>query len=111
MNAKEELLDELTRIPKAIGESFTIRCCEIRVADIGSEGNVTISLKEGYTEEEYQAFLDRLDFDYDAGYGLQYIDGTVWFTDPAVWLERGEYDGSEWWRLVYCPHIPKYLLK
>lgn len=46
--------------------------------------------------DEYLASLDKLDFEYDNGYGGQELYGTIVFTD-GTWLERGEYDGSEWW--------------
>ncbi|QNI21485.1 hypothetical protein [Salmonella phage 3sent1] len=32
--------------------------------------------------------------------------GNVWFTD-GTWLERGEYDGSEWWEYKATPAIPE----
>jgi hypothetical protein len=63
-------------------------------------------LKQNYTQEEYKSFLSSLDFEYDDGYGLQQLFGIVWFTDDT-WLERGEYDGSEWWEYNKTPEIPK----
>ena len=53
--------------------------------------------------------LDKLDFDYDDGYGIQELFGIVWFKDGS-WLERGEYDGSEWWTYKFTPEIPQELL-
>jgi hypothetical protein len=46
----------------------------------------------------------RLNVDYDAGYGGQEIatDLVVVFADGS-WLERGEYDGSEWWVYKCAP--------
>ena len=40
--------------------------------------------------------LATLDFEYDNGYGSQELFGEIIFKDGS-WLERGEYDGSEWW--------------
>ena len=40
--------------------------------------------------------LPMLDFEYDDGYGGQYLYGYIWYTD-GTWSERGEYDGTEWW--------------
>jgi hypothetical protein len=65
-------------------------------------------LKVGHTEEDYQAFLDTLDFEYDAGYGLQEVFGTIWFVD-GTWMTRWEYDGSEGWEYHTVPQIPDYL--
>lgn len=53
-------------------------------------------LKEGYTQEELQTFIDETDVEYDTGFGGQELYGYVMFHDES-WLERHEYDGSEWW--------------
>jgi hypothetical protein len=63
-----------------------------------------------YTPEEFEEFMSKLDFDYDDGYGMQYLDGVVWL-ENGTWLERGEYDGSEWWYLKSTPKIPAFLMK
>jgi hypothetical protein len=49
-----------------------------------------------------------LDFNYDAGYGSQQLDGLVLFNDNT-WLERHEYDGSEWWEYKRCPTVDEVL--
>lgn len=108
-NALEELLSILER------NKCTIRCATIK-RDIGYWDDADayiaeepIILREGYTSEEYQEFLHRIDFDYDAGYGMQEIDGTIWLMKPNTWLTRGEYDGSEWWEYNECPTVPEEL--
>lgn len=65
-------------------------------------------LKRGYTEEDYENFLNSLDFEYDAGFGAQQVFGLVWFTD-GVWAAREEYDGSERWGFYKYPDIPDWL--
>lgn len=72
------------------------------------EENKGITLRVGHTEQEYQEFLDQLDFTYDDGYGGQELYGKVWLTD-GIWLDRGEYDGSEWWNINQYPEIPDEL--
>lgn len=62
-------------------------------------------LYPNYTEQEYTDFLDSLDFEYDDGYGHQYLYGYVWFDDGS-WAERKEYDGAECWVLKQCPPLP-----
>lgn len=44
---------------------------------------------------------------YDAGYGSQEVamDLVIVFKDGS-WLERQEYDGSEWWAYKRCPSMP-----
>jgi len=69
----------------------------------------TFILKCGHTQDEYNQFLESLDFEYDSGYGLQELFGTVWLED-GMWMERGEYDGSEWWELMRRPEIPSTLI-
>jgi len=51
--------------------------------------------------------LQVLDFRYDGGYGGQELFGTVWLKD-GTWMERGEYDGSEWWEHRTRPEIPNF---
>lgn len=40
--------------------------------------------------------------DYDSGYGQQNLYGAIVFKDKS-WLERGEYDGAEWWEYKTVP--------
>jgi hypothetical protein len=63
-------------------------------------------LKIGHSIDNIVNFFDSLYFNYDSSYGRQYLFGTVWFED-GTWLERGEYDGSEWWEHKICPRIPE----
>lgn len=104
-NALEELLNILER------NNCSVKCAYI-TTDRHSYWDddeyirpKPILLKEGYTSEEYQEFLHRMDFEYDAGYGGQELYGTVWLMEEGTWLERGEYDGSEWWDYKKCPGI------
>lgn len=102
MNAKQELQKELQEIGKKPV------CATIHDA-WGSNRGISVTLKSGYTDQEFEEFLDKLDFEYDAGYGMQYIDGIVWFEDTS-WLKRNEYDGSEWWAYMNTPDIPDSLI-
>jgi hypothetical protein len=68
------------------------------------EDEILAVLKVGYTVSDLSAFLESLDWDYDAGYGGQEVFGTIWFTD-GTWSDRGEYDGSEWWEHHSRPDI------
>jgi len=63
-------------------------------------------LRSGYTQIEFDQFLQSLDFEYDSGYGGQKLYGNIWYND-GTWSDRGEYDGSEWWEHQSCPPIPK----
>lgn len=100
-NAKQELSG-------FVSEHLTIMCATIEYAHsyLGSNGTPkTIILSRGHREDDLVEFFDKLDFEYDDGYGGQELYGLVWFTD-GTWLTRGEYDGSEWWQHHKCPEIP-----
>lgn len=51
--------------------------------------------------------IDKLDFEYDAGYGIMNVDGFIAFKD-GTWMERREYDGSEWWEYKDMPRYEDY---
>ena len=89
MNAKEELLKH-------------IKDREVKYIQINHEFDLDTNIKiEGTLEE----VLPRLDFDYNSGYGVQELYGTIWYNDGS-WSDRGEYDGSEWWQYQKCPPLP-----
>jgi hypothetical protein len=102
-NAKTEFLRHT--------ENKEISCASISHQDCWTEESTigNIKLKHGYTLEDYELFIQLLDFDYDDGYGGQELFGTIWYKD-GTWSDRGEYDGSEWWQCHICPVIPKELL-
>jgi hypothetical protein len=105
MNAKEELSSKI--------QGLIVKCAFVQYGDTmyydEDDAPAVYLLKLGYSEEEFNAFINSLDFDYNNGYGGQNLFGDVWFTD-GTWLERGEYDGSEWWEHKICPEIPESLL-
>lgn len=101
MNAKQEFLD-------AVRGTARIICASIYYESWGNEGSQK-TLKINYSEEDYNEFLNSLDFNYDDGYGLQELHGTIWL-EGGAWLTRGEYDGSEWWEYNYLPDIPEECL-
>ena len=68
-----------------------------------------LELPVSYTQEQYDEFVNSLDFEYDDGYGGQELFGTIWYKD-GTWSDRGEYEGSEWWNYQSCPDIPQELL-
>ena len=98
-NAKEELEQLLAGKAK-------VKCA---VIDHYGGNWPKFELKVNHTKEEFQSFLNSLDFEYDAGYGVQELYGTVWLED-GTWCTRGEYDGSEWWVHNHLPEIPSELL-
>jgi hypothetical protein len=105
-NAKNEFLNHI----KSIG--VDILCATIQKGDDFSDDEEvvqrTFNLTTGYTNEDWNEFLSKLDFMYDSGWGSQLIFGIIWFKD-GTWSDRGEYDGSEWYEHHRCPDIPTEL--
>lgn len=65
-------------------------------------------LLKGYSDKAYIEFLDKLDFEYDSGYGGQNLFGIV-ACDGGVYFDRWEYDGSEGWDEHKYPDIDKII--
>ena len=103
-NAKKELEQLLEGKSK-------VKCATITIEDpyFYEESCPKFELKVNHTEEEFQEFLESLDFNYDSGFGGQELFGTIWLEDGS-WCTRGEYDGSEWWEHNQLPEIPSELL-
>ena len=57
-----------------------------------------LNLKDEETSEEEI-------WEYDDGYGLQVFDGWITFKNSNYWIERKEYDGSEWWEYISKPSL------
>jgi len=105
-NAKDELLEALgdNKIKAAvISYNLTQLISSKKVP------TVNLSLSVGYSQEEFEAFLNALNFVYDASFGGNDFDGTIWLMDQT-WIGRGLDDGSSWWVHRQKPEIPRYLL-
>ena len=102
-NAKDELLQILD------GNAEKIKCAKITYLPNFDKDEVEITLPLPYSMHQLRTFLEALDFEYDSGYGSQHIGGVIWLNETNEWLERREYDGSEWWEHMYCPDIPDEL--
>jgi len=101
MNAKTEFIE--------LVEGKEVKCAAINYQECWDKRNPDSLLPIGYDQEQYNQFIESLDYDYDNGYGGQSLFGTVWLKD-GTWATRGEYDGSEWWDHHDCPEIPKELI-
>ena len=51
-------------------------------------------------------FMNCADIEYDDGYGAQEVAIDLIVVGEGWWLERHEYDGSEWWEYKELPHKP-----
>jgi len=95
INAKKEFID-ITRKYKLIAADITF----------GNkwDNNYTFKLKPLHTDDDYKRLLDFLDRKYDNDYGSQELFGTIYCED-GVWINRVEYDGSEWWVINKYPNL------
>lgn len=117
INARQELLNVLKNIgyePKEIKCAIIgmkSDCDDLNIGDLvlGRGCLRRALLVDGWDNEQWLSFLEGLNFNYDDGYGSQELFGVVWFKD-GTWLERNEYDGSEWWKHKVAPKIPNILL-
>jgi hypothetical protein len=104
MNAKQELIEHSHAVKRLV------KCAEITIFTGWEQdsNSVEFNLPVGYSDQDLEDFLNKLDFDYDSGFGTQYLFGDIWYTD-GTWSERYEYDGSECWIHKSCPKIPDHL--
>jgi hypothetical protein len=98
MNAKVEFLQHIGN------KEVLCACCYL-----GPSYDEIVSRIDMETGSDLNTFLERLNFEYDDGYGRQELDGTIWYKD-GTYSERAEYDGSEWWEHRAVPQIPERLL-
>lgn len=71
--------------------------------------DITSVLPSNRTEEDEQDFYQTLaSIDYDNGWGTQEFFGIIAYNDGS-WLDRGEYDGSEWWESHHYPREEDYI--
>lgn len=62
----------------------------------------------GDDQQEYprEKFEEYLNYKYDSGYGGTEVDEYLYIVGDNWWLERHEYDGSEWWEYKTLPTRP-----
>jgi hypothetical protein len=90
---------------------FKVKCITMyKVVSIpGDNGRpiiINYDLPIGYTEREWELFLQFLDFEYDVS--RQLVDGTIWF-DNGLWAVRNDTKNDQWWTMRAVPNIPKKL--
>ena len=53
-----------------------------------------------------EMFFIKADREYDDDYGVAEVDDCLMIVGDNWWLERAEYDGSEWWEFKTMPQMP-----
>lgn len=55
---------------------------------------------------DIERFIELANVEYDSGYGSPQVAQDLKIVGDNWWLERHEYDGSEWWEFKSIPTIP-----
>lgn len=76
------------------------RCKKDFYADV-----LWIGTRDGSTKISHNDFLVMANFEYDNGFGGAEINTNLVLVGKDWWLERGEYDGSEWWTFKQIPEL------
>lgn len=58
-------------------------------------------------KSSWKDFRENANFEYHDGYGSAEIPDDLIIVGDDFWLERHEYDGSEWWEFKTMPKEPK----
>jgi hypothetical protein len=56
-------------------------------------------------------FKKNANVDYESGFGSPKVAGDLLVVGENWWLERGEYDGSEWWDYKEMPKEPTEIIE
>ena len=68
------------------------------------EDVIRIGNNEGYiNKSDFEKFAKN--YNYDNGYGVEYIPLNLIIEGKGFRMFREEYDGSEWWRIMYMDSI------
>jgi hypothetical protein len=64
-----------------------------------------VGSKDGAIAGSWADFAAIASVDYDNGYGGQEVAKDLVVVGADWWLERAEYDGSEWWKFKSIPQL------
>ena len=65
---------------------------------------IQVQIGDGYIEKELFKMM-AMAINYDSGYGSAEIRMDLIIIGKDWWLERDEYDGSEWWKFLTMPPL------
>ena len=65
--------------------------------------------KSDHSKMTVKEFLEHANFEYVDGYGLEEINTDLILVGKDFWLERHEYDGSEWWEYKSMPNVNDFV--
>lgn len=62
-----------------------------------------------YTKVTVKEFLEHANVEYKNGFGIEEINTDLILVGKDFWLERHEYDGSEWWEYKSMPNVNDFV--
>ena len=62
-----------------------------------------------HTKMTVKDFLEHANVEYNGGYGIEEINTDLILVGKDFWLERHEYDGSEWWEYKSMPNVDDFI--
>jgi hypothetical protein len=86
--------------------NFLNETLEVLKENNKTEQEVLFVKYDGYFS--FEKFKEIANIEYDSGFGGQEIPN-IEIVGRGWWLERAEYDGSEWWEFKTKPKKPKKL--
>jgi len=101
INLLKETIAQISNVDKTIEDIIAINIYKFNLETEEYE----ILLK---TDKVNNKIFKNLDILYDNTYGTQEIEGIILFNDNS-WLNREEYNSSEWWKYNKAPTINEVL--
>lgn len=101
INFKEETIETLKDNGKSIKDVKWIGRLDYYNEETGEDEEVKYDLNY---------FLEKMDFEYDDGFGGVEIPLDLVIVGDTWWMERYEYDGQECWRFKCIPNEPKKII-
>lgn len=112
-NAKQEFFNAIRQEFFNGVRHSSVRCAFIQYDPNGQDemtGDL-FRLPLNYTSEQWNDFIEKLDFEYEADSGYSVLSGCIWL-ENNVWLERYmDEKECEYWILKQYPEIPEDLLQ
>ena len=65
--------------------------------------------KSDYSKMTVKEFLEHANVEYKNGFGIEEINTDLIVAGKDFWLERGTYDGSEWWEYKSMPNVNDFV--
>lgn len=98
INLLQETIDKLKRWGKTPQD----------VLWVGGKSNVDSYDNNTYCRTTWDEFAKKANQLYDDGFGGEEVNQDLIIVGKDWWLERHEYDGSEWWEYKTLPDINDY---